>query len=190
MRYLHSSEYVKIPQGVSVEVHSRKVRVKGPRGVLVKDLSHVNMEMTKEKSGKRVRVTVWHGSRKDLACLNTVCTHIKNMITGVTKGYRYKMRLVYAHFPINVTVSDNGDYLEIRNFLGEKRTRRVYMLSGVVCSRSESVKDEIILIGNDIEQVAQSAANIHQSCLVKEKDIRKFLDGIYVSEKGPIPEYD
>jgi len=164
--------------------------------------------MTKEKSGKRVRVTVWHGSRKDLACLNTVCTHIKNMITGVTKGYRYKMRLVYAHFPINVTVSDNGDYLEIRNFLGEKRTRRVYMLSGVVCSRSESVKDEIILIGNDIEQVAQSgnfsfgctlvlyylpseiAANIHQSCLVKEKDIRKFLDGIYVSEKGPIPEYD
>jgi len=46
MRYLHSSEYVKIPQGVSVEVHSRKVRVKGPRGVLVKDLSHVNMEVS------------------------------------------------------------------------------------------------------------------------------------------------
>lgn len=28
------------------------------------------------------------------------------------------------------------------------------------------------------------AADIHQSCLVKNKDIRKFLDGIYVSEGG------
>lgn len=28
-----------------------------------------------------------------------------------------------------------------------------------------------------------SAALIHQSVMVKRKDIRKFLDGIYVSEK-------
>lgn len=46
MRYLHSSEYVKVPQGVSVEVHSRNIRVKGPRGILVKDLTHVNMEVS------------------------------------------------------------------------------------------------------------------------------------------------
>ena len=31
-----------------------------------------------------------------------------------------------------------------------------------------------------------AAALIHQSCLVKRKDIRKFLDGIYVSEKGSV----
>ena len=31
-----------------------------------------------------------------------------------------------------------------------------------------------------------AAALIHQSVLVRGKDIRKFLDGIYVSEKGPI----
>lgn len=30
------------------------------------------------------------------------------------------------------------------------------------------------------------AANIHQSTLVRDKDIRKFLDGIYVSEGGVI----
>ena len=28
----------------------------------------------------------------------------QNMITGVTKGYEYKMRLVYAHFPININI--------------------------------------------------------------------------------------
>ena len=33
---------------------------------------------------------------------------------------------------------------------------------------------------------AAAAALIQMSCHVKHKDIRKFLDGIYVSEKGPI----
>ena len=41
------------------------------------------------------------------------------MITGVTKGYEYKMRLVYAHFPINTAIEDKGGRVEIRNFLGE-----------------------------------------------------------------------
>jgi hypothetical protein len=31
---------------------------------------------------------------------------VKNLITGVTKGFEYKMRLVYAHFPINVNIED------------------------------------------------------------------------------------
>eukprot|EP00479_Gromia_sphaerica_P012505 TRINITY_DN662_c0_g1_i1.p1 TRINITY_DN662_c0_g1~~TRINITY_DN662_c0_g1_i1.p1 ORF type:complete len:121 (+),score=20.40 TRINITY_DN662_c0_g1_i1:363-725(+) len=118
------------------------------------------------------------------------------MVTGVTKGFRYKMRLVYAHFPINVTIVDKvtkevqeiGDLVEIRNFLGERRTRRVEMLGGVVITRSEIVKDELILEGNDIDNVSQSAATIQQSTLVRNKDIRKFLDGIYVSQKGEIRE--
>jgi len=93
------------------------------------------------------------------------------------------MRLVYAHFPINVSTTNDGGEIEIRNFLGEKVMRKVPMLEGVKVVRSEKVKDEIILTGNDIELVSQSAANIHQSCAVKGKDIRKFLDGIYVSER-------
>ena len=37
-----------------------------------------------------------------------------------------------------------------------------------------------------LQDVGRCAALIHQSCLAKNKDIRKFLDGIYVAEKGPI----
>jgi len=50
----------------------------------------------------------------------------------------------------------------------------------------EKIKEEFHLSGNDLEQVSQTAARIHQIALVREKDIRKFLDGIYVSEKGTI----
>merc|ERR1711939_1078473 len=39
---------------------------------------------------------------------------------------------------------------------------------------------------NDVDMVSQSAASIHGQTLVRNKDIRKFLDGIYVSEKGTV----
>ena len=96
------------------------------------------------------------------------------------------MRFVYAHFPINVIVEKSGKTIEIRNFLGERVVREVDLLDGVTAKLSENVKDEIVLSGNDIDLVSQSAANLQQSTAVKNKDIRKFLDGIYVSERGTV----
>ncbi len=104
------------------------------------------------------------------------------MIVGVTKGFKYKMRFCYAHFPINVTCNNNT--VEIRNFLGEKRVRRVQLLDGVKYVRTADVKDQIEISGIDIAKVSLSCAQIQQATLVRNKDIRKFLDGIYVSEKG------
>ena len=67
--------------------------------------------------------------------------------------------------------------------------RLLHLCSLLLCTplppsppRSAAVKDELILTGNDIELVSRSSALIHQKCLVKKKDIRKFLDGIYLSE--------
>ena len=59
-------------------------------------------------------------------------TIAQNLIKGVTRGFEYKMRLVYAHFPINANIEDEGTRIEIRNFLGEKRVRIVKMLAGAV----------------------------------------------------------
>lgn len=185
MKIIHSSQTVKIPKDVFLKVSSRKVTVRGPRGILRRDFRHVQVDMKKEGKDKLV-VVKWFGIRKELATVRTVCTHIENMIKGVTSGYQYKMRSVYAHFPINITTSNDGGLVEIRNFLGEKILRRVNMQSGVCCKNSTAQKDELILEGNDIEAVSRSAALIHQSTLVKKKDIRKFLDGIYVSEKGTV----
>ena len=112
------------------------------------------------------------------------------MITGVTKGYKYKMRFCYAHFPINVTMVNQTEkeVVEIRNYLGEKKVRRVELLDGVHYTRTADVKDQIEISGIDITNVSLSCAQIQQATTVRNKDIRKFLDGIYVSEKGNMKE--
>lgn len=99
------------------------------------------------------------------------------MVIGVTKGFKYKMRYVYAHFPINVNVDKSKDTglweVEIRNFIGEKIVRRVVMAEGVDVAISSTQKDELVLSGNSLDNVSQSAADIQQICKVRNKDIRK-----------------
>jgi len=182
MKIIQSTEYVEIPANVELFVNSRVVTVKGPRGVLKRSFKHSRLDITKLSKSK-VKVEKWFGTKKEVAACRTICTHIKNMIKGVVKGFKYKMRFVYAHFPINAAISEKGSLVEIRNFLGERIIRRVNMYPGVTCSSSPKQKDEIVVEGNDVELVSRSAALIQQSTLVKNKDIRKFLDGIYVSEK-------
>jgi large subunit ribosomal protein L9e len=72
--------------------------------------------------------------------------------------------------------------------LGEKIVRKVIMQTGVDVEVSKTTKDELQLFGNSLEAVSQSAADIQQICRVRNKDIRKFLDGLYVSERGNIVE--
>jgi len=183
------STSIDIPEGVKFELNAKKVRVTGPRGTLSRDFGHLKLDFSivdSEEGGKQLKVDAWFGARKTVASIRTATSHVKNLITGVTKGFKYKMRFVYAHFPINAAISDKKDGIEIRNFLGEKKVRKVTLLNGVTITRSEKVKDEIVLEGNDIELVSRSCALINQKCHVKRKDIRKFLDGIYVSEKGVI----
>jgi len=185
MKVIRSVETVDIPDNVELNIKSRVITVKGPRGVLVRDFKHARLEISKIRKNV-VQVQKWFGVKKEIGAVKTICAHIKNMIRGVTKGFRYKMRFVYAHFPINTQILDGGSRLEIRNFLGERIIRRVAMYPGVVCTSSKNVKDEITLEGNDVELLSRSAALVQQSTTVKNKDIRKFLDGIYVSERGVI----
>jgi large subunit ribosomal protein L9e len=112
------------------------------------------------------------------------------------------LRAAYAHFPIILAISDDKKKVEVRNFLGEKRPRVIQLAEGVTAIKSTSVKDEIILEGidNDLvglggifdyyicELILFVAAQIHQAAGVRNKDIRKFLDGVYVSERCTLEE--
>ena len=151
----------------------------------------VDIFMSKDDDDNTTVVVEKHfGAGKQLAAIRTTASHIRNLIKGVTIGFCYKMRLVYAHFPINANIVNGGEGIELRNFLGEKRVRKIPMLPGTKIERSNDVKDELVLTGNDIENVSGSCALINQACLVKNKDIRKFLDGIYISSRGTLAKVE
>merc|ERR1712119_240968 len=185
MGEINSFQLITVPEELEATVKSRAVTIKGPRGSLTKDFKHLALDVYMLNK-KTVKVEKWFGKKKELAAVRTVCSHIKNLCNGVTKGYKYKMRAVYAHFPINCAISEGGSLVEVRNFLGEKFVRKVRMHDGVKCENSKEQKDELLLTGNSLEAVSQSAALIQQSTTVKNKDIRKFLDGLYVSEKTTV----
>mmetsp|Transcript_147457 Transcript_147457/g.209287 ORF Transcript_147457/g.209287 Transcript_147457/m.209287 type:complete len:227 (+) Transcript_147457:272-952(+) len=184
MKTLLTEEVLKVPKGITIKIKSKVVEVKGKHGELKRDFKHLPIELFLSDGGKKVVARMYFAKSKQCSMLNSVCSHIANLFEGVMHKFEYKMRLVYAHFPINANIINGGKTIEIRNFLGEKVVRTVHMLPGVTVEKSASTKDELVVSGADIELTGQSSALIHQSCLCKKKDIRKFLDGIYVSSHG------
>jgi large subunit ribosomal protein L6 len=100
------------------------------------------------------------------------------MIKGVIDGFTYKMKIVFIHFPMTIRIQGNTVYIE--NFIGENKPRTAKILPRVSVRVED---DDVILEGPDIEAVGQTAANIQQACQIRNKDLRKFLDGIYVYSK-------
>jgi large subunit ribosomal protein L6 len=172
---------VEVPQGVEVKVNGGVVEVKGPLGTLREDLSHIPVEITLNQG--EVSVKAFWPRKKVAALVGTAASHVRNMFTGVTKGFTYKLKIVYAHFPINVKVDRQRRIVLIENFLGE-RTPRIARIKGDV--EVEASGDEIHVKGLNLRDVSQTAANIEAATKVKRKDHRVFLDGIYVygKEKG------
>merc|ERR1719486_444828 len=188
VRTRHTAGQIAIPDGVSVTVKGRVIRVYGPRGKLTRKFNQ-SIDITRgtiDGDKPALNLEIWFGRKKDLSSVKTLSSHINNMFIGVTKGFLYKMRYVYAHFPITGVINKDGHQLEIRNFLGEKRRRTVNLVGDTQVLKSPDVKDQIESFGNSVEDVGRSCALINQACLVKKKDIRKFLDGTYISEKGNI----
>lgn len=169
-------EIVKIPNDVDVAITGKKVTVKGRLGAITRDFWHAPVQISGLDSGVRI----WSESKrkKDQACVGTISAHIRNMVKGVREGFTYKLKIVNVHFPI--TLKTEGRRILISNFLGEK-TPRVTDVVGD--TKLAVVGDDVILTGSDVEAVGQTAANIEQRSRTRRKDLRKFIDGIYVYDK-------
>ena len=176
MRAVEAVKFIKIPEGVEVKIEGRVVTVKGEKGILTRDFSHAPAYI--ELNGNSVVVRANWPRKKEAALVGTVCSHIQNMITGVTKGFTYKLKIVFSHFPISVKVREKT--VAIENFTGERSPR----ITKIVGDTKVTVKDEDIIVqGNNIEDVSQTAANIETATKIKVKDPRVFLDGIYIYER-------
>jgi len=176
LRALEAVKTIEVPNGVEVEVNGRIVSVKGEKGELTRDFSET--PITVQFEGKEIKVQANWPRKREAALVGTVCSHIQNMITGVTKGYTYKLKIVFSHFPISVKVKEN--MVSIENFTGERSPRWARIMGNVRVSAKE---DDVIVQGVNIEDVSQTAANIEHATKVKRKDPRIFLDGIFIYEK-------
>merc|ERR1712178_481417 len=103
----------------------------GKNGTLKRDFKHLPIELWLANSGHEVRARMYFAKSKQLSMLRSVCSHIQNLFEGVQKKFEYKMRLVYAHFPINANITNGGKTTELRNYLGEKIVRVINLLPGV-----------------------------------------------------------
>lgn len=176
MRALAVEKTVQIPEGVDVKIDGRRVTVSGEKGTLTRDFSHAPLSLQKEDKTIKIR-TEWP-RKKEAATVTTVSSHIQNMIKGVVKGFSYKLKIVFSHFPISVKTEDKKVLIE--NFTGERSPRIAKIIGEAQVSATQ---DEVIVKGIDLEDVSQTAANIEQATRVKAKDPRVFLDGIYVYER-------
>ena len=173
---LYIEKTVEIPSDVEIIIDESRVTARGPKGELTRDFSHALVEISLEES--IVRVMKEWPKKKEAAIVGTVRSLIENMILGVKEGFTYKLKMVYAHFP--VSVKTDQDRVIIENFAGQRRTIIVKILGS---SKVSVEGDDVIIRGINLEEVSQTAANIEQVARVRRKDPRVFLDGIYVYEK-------
>ncbi|MEO9319367.1 MAG: 50S ribosomal protein L6 [Nitrososphaera sp.] len=165
---------VEIPDSVKVTQERNTIVAKGKAGTVKKDFT--KLPATISIDGNKVVIKP-HGKRKkDLAVTNTGASIIRSMIKGAEKGFTYKLKVIFAHFPISVKVKD-GQVL-VENFFGE-RSPRVSTIVGEGTKVTVAGED-ILVQGPSLEDVSQTAANIELSTKIKDKDQRVFLDGLYV----------
>jgi large subunit ribosomal protein L6 len=176
MRVPEKSETIQVPADVEVSLEGRKITVKGPKGTLTRDFSHEPVSI--ELNGKVVKTWAEWPRKKESALVGTISSHIQNMITGVTKGFTYKLKIVFSHFPISVKLKEKTVLVE--NFTGERSPRKSKIIGEV---KVKIQGEDIIVQGINLEDVSQTAANVEQATKVKRKDPRIFLDGLYVFEQ-------
>ena len=177
MRLPEISKTIQVPDEVNLSIDGKKISVTGVKGSLTRDFSFVPIAI--EGEGKNIRVWAKWPRKKEAALVGTISSHIQNMIIGVTKGYSYKLKIVFSHFPISAKIQDNSVLIE--NFTGERRARKIKIIGNV---KVKIEPEDIIVEGINLEEVSQTAANIEQSTRIRNKDPRVFLDGIYVYERN------
>jgi large subunit ribosomal protein L6 len=177
MRLPEISKTIQVPDGVEIILAGKLVTVKGERGTLARDFSDIPISI--DADGKMVRVWAKWPRKKEAALVGTIHSHIQNMISGVQKGFTYKLKIVFSHFPISVKVQ--GKTVLIENFTGERRARRAKIIGDV---KVKVETEDVVVQGLNLEDVSQTSANVEQATKVKRKDPRIFLDGVYVYERN------
>ena len=169
-------ETLDIPEGVQVSFQNGTVNVKGSKGELNRYFDDPWLDITAE--GNVLKAMVKKATKREKTKLYTYLRHINNMMKGVLKPMRYKLKVCSGHFPMNVSMS--GTTFSIKNFLGEKVPRTLKIKEGVTVK----LDGDIVQVESiDIELAGQVAGQLERLTRITNRDLRIFQDGIYITEK-------
>ncbi len=171
-----NEKIIEIPKGTQAEVNESKVKITGKLDSIERNFAHNKVKI--ELKENKIIISSNNLTKRTKAMINTVEAHIKNMVKGTTKGYTYKMQVVFSHFPINIAIKDK--IIEINNFTGEKNPRKAKIVGK---TKVEIKGKEITITGTNKEETGQTAANLEKATKIKNRDTRVFQDGIYLTEK-------
>lgn len=161
-----------------------EIEAKYKRGTLTVDKE--GTEVQKQLKHPQVDVKVQenrvvfktHTDKKDVKSVaKTFQTHLENMVEGLQNPHTYKLKAVYAHFPM--TIKTQGNELIVENFMGERHPRKAKIGKNVDVTVDE---EEITVQSPDKEAASQTAARIEQLSKKGNRDPRTFQDGIYIVE--------
>ena len=112
---------LEIPQDVQVKYENNLLSVKGKLGEVIRKID-LNTQVTLDSK------SVTFASKPKLLTY-THEAHLKNAFLGVTVGYKKKLKMIYAHFPMTIEIK--GKDIAIKNFLGEKQPRKAIIRGNV-----------------------------------------------------------
>ena len=171
------SEEISIPEGVNVEIVDGVLIVKKDDKELRRNLnSLIDVKVDNGKitiNAKRMRKT-------EKRLFGTFRAHIKNMIKGFENEFIFKLKIANVHFPMNVSYDKGANEIIVKNFLGEKKDRRIQLPKDV---NVKVDKEDIEVSSYDIEKAGEAATKIEKGTKVRNKDRRVYQDGIFLIEK-------
>jgi len=139
---------ITLPEGVSLEISGKIVKVKGAKGELELKIAR---EIEVDQKDKEIIVTAKNKSDKANALHGTSRALIANMVKGVSEGWSKVLELVGTGY----RAETNGDSLTLQ--IGYSHPVKIEAPDGV---KFKVEKLEITVEGIDKEVVGQTAASI------------------------------
>jgi len=166
---------IELPSGVEVAVHQDNlVTVKGPRGSLTQTM-HTNMRVVLEDGAARIERPDDESFNRGLHGLTR--SLLANMVIGVTQGFEKRLAIV----GVGYRAAMKGKDLEVQ--VGYSHPVLVASPDGI--EFEVPTPTQIVVRGNDKQQVGETAANIRKIRKpepYKGKGIR--YEGEYVRKKA------
>lgn len=140
---------IAVPAGVDIQREGKLMRVKGPKGELVRE---INSEMIVTVENGALRVARPSDERHHKALHGLTRTLIANMIEGVTKGYTKNLEMVGTGY----RAAKSGTKLTLQ--VGYSHPVEFEPPKGI--EFTVPAQNQIVISGIDKEVVGQVAANI------------------------------